>query len=58
MHFQLLKEIQKAVMRVLSAILIEAFQNCYDAWKNRWNRCDGAQGTYIEGDHAVVQYNF
>ncbi len=55
MHFQSLEGIQKAVMRVLSDILFEASQNCYDAWKNRWNHCIDAYGNYFEGDCAVVQ---
>ncbi|PNF29706.1 hypothetical protein B7P43_G13075, partial [Cryptotermes secundus] len=34
----------------LHAIPKEAFQNCFQRWKDRWAECVESQGAYFEGD--------
>ncbi|PNF40093.1 hypothetical protein B7P43_G10714 [Cryptotermes secundus] len=34
----------------LHAIPKEAFQNCFQQWKDRWAKCVESQGAYLEGD--------
>ena len=48
-HFGTLDNIQKSVNE-LKVIPAEAFQHCYEQWKQRLCRCVAAQGNYFEGD--------
>ena len=50
-HFGTLVNIQKSVTHELKGISAEAFQNCYEKWKQRLRRCVAAQGNYFEGDN-------
>ena len=50
-HFGTLDNIQKRVTDELKGIPAEAFQHCYEQWKQRLRRCVAAQGTYFEGDN-------
>jgi histone-lysine N-methyltransferase SETMAR len=50
-HFGTLDNIQQSVTDELKGILAEAFQHCYDQWKQRLRRCVAAQGNYFEGDN-------
>jgi len=50
-HFGTLDNIQKSVTDVLKGIPAEAFQHCYEQWKQRLRRCVAAQGNYFEGDN-------
>jgi len=43
--------IQKSVTDELKRISTEAFQHCYEQWKQRLRRCVAAQGNYFEGDN-------
>jgi hypothetical protein len=43
--------IQKSVTDALKGIPEEAFQHCYQQWKQRLRRCVAAQGNYFEGDN-------
>ena len=54
-HFESITDIEAAGARVLTNIIIEAFQNCYKAWITRWNPCIDAQGDYLEGDARVTE---
>jgi hypothetical protein len=49
-HFGILDNIQKSVTDELKGIPAEAFQYCYERWKQRLRRCVATQGNYIEGD--------
>jgi len=50
-HFGTLDNIQKSVTDELRGIPAEAFQHCYEKWKQRLRRCVAAQGNYIEGNN-------
>ena len=50
-HFVTLDNIQKSVTDELKGIPAEAFQHCYEQWKQRLRRCVAAQGNYFEGDN-------
>ena len=50
-HFGTLDKIQKSVTDELKGIPAEAFQNCYEQWKQRLRRCVAVQGNYFEGDN-------
>jgi len=50
-HFDTLDIIQKSVTGELKGIPAEAFQHCYEQWKQRHRRRVAAQGNYFEGDN-------
>ena len=50
-HFGTLDNIHKSVTNELKGITAEAFQHCYEQWKQRLRRCVAAQGNYFEGDN-------
>jgi hypothetical protein len=50
-HLGTLDNIQKRVTDELKGIPEEAFQHCYEQWKQRLRRCVAAQGNYFEGDN-------
>ena len=43
-HFDILGNIQKSVTDELTGIPTEAFQHCYEQWKQRFRRFVAAQG--------------
>ena len=51
-HFGTLDNIQKSVTDELKGIPAEAFQHCYEQWKQRPHRCVAAQGNYFEEDNC------
>ena len=50
-HFVTLDNIQKSITDKLKGIPAEAFQHCYEQWKQRLRHCVAAQGNYFEGDN-------
>ena len=50
-HFGTFDNIQKSVTDDLKGIPAEAFQHCYEQWKQPLRRCVVAQGFYFEGDN-------
>jgi len=50
-HFGTLDNIQKSVTNELKGIPAEAFQHCYEQWKQCLRHCVAAQGNYFEGDN-------
>ena len=50
-HFGTLDNIQKSVIDELKGIPAEAFQHCYEQWKQRLRPCVAAQVNYFEGDN-------
>ena len=50
-HFGTMDNIQKSVTDELKGIAAEAFQHCYEQWKQRLRHCVAAQGNYFEGDN-------
>jgi hypothetical protein len=45
-------EIQENAIRELRAITESAFQEVFQQWKKRWERCIASRGDYFEGDSA------
>jgi len=50
-HFGTLDNISKSVTNELKGIAAEAFQHCYEQWKQCLHHCVAAQGNYFEGDN-------
>ena len=50
--FQTIEEIQENAIRELRAITESAFQEEFQQWKKRWERCIARTGDYFEGDSA------
>ena len=50
-HFGTLDNIRKSATDELKGIPAEAFQHCYEQWKQRLRRCVAAQGNYFEGEN-------
>jgi uncharacterized protein (DUF2267 family) len=44
------KDIVQNVAAQLHKFLKQAFQNCFQRWKDRWAKCMESQGAYFEGD--------
>jgi hypothetical protein len=51
-RFQTTEEIQENAIRELRAITESAFQEAFQQWKKRWERCIASRGDYFEGDGA------
>jgi hypothetical protein len=45
-------EIQENAIRELRAMTESAFQEAFQQWKKRWERCIASRGDYFEGDSA------
>jgi hypothetical protein len=45
-------EIQENAIRELRAIPESVFQEAFQQWKKRWERCIANRGDYFEGDSA------
>ena len=50
-HFATFDNIQKRVTDELKGTPAEAFQHCYEQWKQRLRHCVAAQGNYSEEDN-------
>ena len=48
-HLGTLDNIQTSATDGLKGIPVEAFQHCYERWKQRLRRCIATQGNYFEG---------
>jgi hypothetical protein len=53
-HFGTLDNIQNSVTDELKGIPAEAWQHCYEQWKQRLRRCIAAQGNNFEGDNLEL----
>jgi hypothetical protein len=49
-RFQTANEIKKNATRQLMAIPKKEFSDCFEKWKERWDKCVRSQGEYFEGD--------
>ena len=54
-HFDDIDDIRSITMAALKAILQHQYQNCFEGWTRRWNRCIASQGEYFAGDHGGIQ---
>ena len=48
--FQNVEEVSEKMTEALKAITLQEFQNCFEQWKKRWDKCIDSQGQYFEGD--------
>lgn len=53
-HLGDVEAIKAETTRQLNSITTEDFQQCYQQWKRRWQKCISSQGEYFEGDHIVI----
>jgi transposase len=51
-RFQTIEEIQENVIRELRPITERAFQEAFQQWKKRWERCIASRGDSFNGDKA------
>jgi len=49
-RFQNVEEVREKMTEALKAITLQEFQNCFEQWKKRWDKCIASQGEYSEGD--------
>jgi len=49
-RFQTANEIKENATRQLMAIPKKDFSDCFEKWKERWDKCVRSQGQYFEGD--------
>ena len=54
-HFDDSDDIRSNTTAALKAISQNQFQNCFERWTRRWNRCIASQGQYFEGNHGGIQ---
>jgi transposase len=52
-RFQTIQEIQENAIRELHAITESAFQEAFQQWKKRWERCIASRGGYFKGDSTL-----
>jgi hypothetical protein len=52
-RFQTVEEIEENSLRDLRGILQNTFQDAFQDWKKRWERCIKSGGEYFEGDKFV-----
>jgi hypothetical protein len=51
-RFQTIQDIAENSQTRLRAIPKKAYQDCFQKWQRRWERCINAGGEYFEGDKA------
>jgi len=49
-RFDSIEEIQAESQRVLDTLIEKSFQEAFQKWRRRWDRCLHAGGNYFEGD--------
>jgi len=52
-RFQTIEEIQENAIRELRTITESPFQEAFQQWKKRWERCIASRGDYFEEDSAL-----
>jgi transposase len=51
-RFQTVEEIKENLLQDLRAIPQNTFQDAFQNWKRRWERCINSRGEYFEGDKS------
>jgi len=51
-RFQTVEEIKENSLQDLRAIPQNTFQDAFQNWKKRWERCINSRGEYFEGDET------
>ena len=52
-RFQNVQEVREKTTETLKAVTLQQFQNCFEQWKERWDKCIDCQGEYFEGDYIL-----
>jgi len=55
-RFQNEEEVREKMTEALKAITLRDFQNCFEQWKRRWDKCIDSQGEYFEGDYILEMF--
>jgi len=48
--FASIEEVQAESQQILNTLMSADFNECFQKWQNRWDRCIQAPGDYFEGD--------
>ena len=48
-RFQIIEEIRENAIREMRAITESAFQEAFQQWKKRWERCIASRGATLKG---------
>lgn len=51
-RFDTVEEIQAETQMILNTLTKKDFQDAFQKWQKRWDRCVRSQGGYFEGDGA------
>lgn len=54
-RFESIDEIKSNSLRELKAIPEIDFNNCFEDWKKRWQKCILSEGDYFEGDEIDLE---
>jgi len=49
-RFQNVDEVKEKTTEALKDTILQEFQNCFEQWKKRWDKCIDFQVEYFEGD--------
>jgi len=49
-RFQNVEEVRGKTSEALKAVTLQEFQNCFEQWKKRWDKCIDSQWEYCDGD--------
>jgi len=49
-HFTSIEEVQAELQHILNTLTPADFNEYFQKWQNRWDRCIQAQGDYFKGD--------
>ena len=55
-HIESREELIQNAKAEMNTIPKEAFQMCFQQWKDRWSKCVEVQGVYFEGDYFWSRY--
>jgi hypothetical protein len=53
-YFDDIGDIKSKATAASKALIQNQFQNCFEGWTRRWNRCIASQGEYFEGDRGGI----
>ncbi|KAG5885734.1 hypothetical protein JTB14_000656 [Gonioctena quinquepunctata] len=49
-HWDKVETIKRDTTKQLKSLTPEDFQECFEQWKQRWDKCIATHGEYFEGD--------
>ncbi|KZC11442.1 hypothetical protein WN55_03031 [Dufourea novaeangliae] len=53
-HWDDVETIKHETTRLLKSLTSEDFQECFQQWQRRWDKCISTNGEYFEGDKIDV----